>query len=1185
MVNDTGKFLTISSWNINGLESKTNGVKSNKIYDPEVINSLNKFDLIGLMETHAGTETDISLQGYYVFRKDRPKHKKAWKSSGGIAVLVKESLRNACKFDPLSDSDVIWVRVQKQITKLSSDLFIAFVYLPPSNSSYGKVHGNEIMQKLEKHIEYFSCKGKIVICGDFNARVGTSSDFVSKEEEPHIPMPHDDLYEFILPRASFDRKNVNQYGKWLVDLCIDNQLYILNGRTLGDFCGKFTCHTPRGSSVIDYLISSYSLSYEILSMTVNDITLFSDHCLISLKLKISLDNDIDRSFCEDLPSLKYTHLPDKFSWSDEAKDKYQEAFHSSDIQQKLINIDKQLKGGCMDVKYMIDEITDVIVLAGNKSLFRKSFKPTKSKIKKVNKKWYDKDCRSLLKELKSVKNLFNRNISNDEVRIRYFRKFREYKKLIKYKRRKYKEHLTEILSKTMETDPQAAWKVIHELKNESLPSDKAEKINRTQWYSHFRDLLKSDNSEMDNKRQHQIKNELQDFENAEQLGNLDYDITENEIMNACKKLKNNKSSAYDMIKNEMLKSALPVISKTVVKIFNVLLKTGQFPNSWTEGIIIPIHKQGNSADPNNYRGITLSSCLGKLFCHVLNERISNFLEDKSFIGREQAGFRKNHRTSDQIFILKTIIDKYIHKNGKGNKLYACFIDFRKAFDTVCHTGLLLKLQRAGINGKIYELIKSMYQNSSSRVKCKNTLTDNIDIKQGVHQGSVLSPLLFNIFINDIGNTLLADDAPILYDSKVNHLLYADDLVLMSTTEEGLQRNIDKLHEYCTKWGLTINTNKSKVMTFSKTGRMVKDQFRFVIGKDDIEYVNQYKYLGVIFTSNAKFSIAEKTLSMKASRALFSIKQSIFDKTIKPSSILHIFDSLVKPIALYNSEIWSGYKYCFKGKTIEELFALTLKNTNEFDKTYMRFCKYVLGVNSKACNFAVISELGQFPLIISIITNCINFWLHTIQSNSDSLLQKAYQEQVNSSNNNNNMWLQFVKSLLYDLGFSHVWNNHSTFNTSALLFSVKNKLKERFIAFWKKRLSSEEGMKKLRTYKLIKQTFGIEPYLEHLVDKDLRRCLCSFRISTHKLRIERGRYYGERPEERLCDSCNIIENEIHFLCKCNKYNSLRKKMFDSINAIDVVHDSDNEHTFINLMTSSDKNITKALATFVQDCEIT
>ena len=96
-----------------------------------------------------------------------------------------------------------------------------------------------------------------------------------------------------------------------------------------------------------------------------------------------------------------------------------------------------------------------------------------------------------------------------------------------------------------------------------------------------------------------------------------------------------------------------------------------------------------------------------------------------------------------------------------------------------------------------------------------------------------------------------------------------------------------MHEYCTNWGLVINTDKSKVMTFSKTRRMVKD-FRFVVGMDALEYVNQYKYLGVIFTSNAKFSVAERTLSLKASRALFSIKQSIFDKTIKSSSILHIF---------------------------------------------------------------------------------------------------------------------------------------------------------------------------------------------------------------------------------------------------------------------------------------------------------
>ena len=110
--------------------------------------------------------------------------------------------------------------------------------------------------------------------------------------------------------------------------------------------------------------------------------------------------------------------------------------------------------------------------------------------------------------------------------------------------------------------------------------------------------------------------------------------------------------------------------------------------------------------------------------------------------------------------------------GKMSKLCACFIDLKKAFDTVLHEGLLLKLQNAGINGKVYELLRSMYQSSVSRIKCKQVLTEPILIKQGVHKGNILSPLLFNIFINN----LCVDDAPILHDSKISHLLYADNLV-------------------------------------------------------------------------------------------------------------------------------------------------------------------------------------------------------------------------------------------------------------------------------------------------------------------------------------------------------------------------------------------------------------------------
>ena len=152
---------------------------------------------------------------------------------------------------------------------------------------------------------------------------------------------------------------------------------------------------------------------------------------------------------------------------------------------------------------------------------------------------------------------------------------------------------------------------------------------------------------------------------------------------------------------------------------------------------------------------------------------------------------------------------------KGDKLFACFIDLKKAFDTVWHDGLFLKLQKAGICGKIYQVIKSMYDGSQAKVKCNQFMSDPIDITKGVHQGNVLSPLLFNIFINDLGDNLIDTEAPVLYDSKINHLLYADDLLLLSKSATELQQNIGKVNEFCDRLGLSVNPDKTRTMIFTK----------------------------------------------------------------------------------------------------------------------------------------------------------------------------------------------------------------------------------------------------------------------------------------------------------------------------------------------------------------------------------
>ena len=317
----------------------------------------------------------------------------------------------------------------------------------------------------------------------------------------------------------------------MANRCSDNQLYIFNGRTLGDFIGKYTCHTKRGSSIVDYFILSRSLSKAIFNMYVHDISLFSDHCMLTMNFKICTDNVLDDSILGSELDKNCIPLPDNFTWSEGAKKKYQEAFDTQEMRNTISDIENEAESDNVNVQSLVNKLTDIMLLAGNKTLLRRSFKYKRENICKVNKKRYDYDCRNVLRELKSAKNAFNRNVFNYALRMRYYTKFKEYKRLVKYKKRKHKEALTNMLCNAMENDPNNAWKIINELKNDALPADKAEKINRNQWFVHFRNLLHNNTNTIDNDRQKAIKEELNQFEKSFQTGGLDYKITEKEIVN------------------------------------------------------------------------------------------------------------------------------------------------------------------------------------------------------------------------------------------------------------------------------------------------------------------------------------------------------------------------------------------------------------------------------------------------------------------------------------------------------------------------------------------------------------------------------------------------------------------------------------------------------------------------------
>ena len=258
----------------------------------------------------------------------------------------------------------------------------------------------------------------------------------------------------------------------------------------------------------------------------------------------------------------------------------------------------------------------------------------------------------------------------------------------------------------------------------------------------------------------------------------------------------------------MLKAVIPFLKAALSKLFNLILQSGFFPSSWCQGIITPIFKSGNKQDPLNYRGICINSCLGKFFTSILNNRLKNFVLDEEILHEAQIGFLPNHRTSDHIFTSRTLIDKYVKQVLKG-KLYTCFIDFKKAFDSVWRDSLLYKLPHYNIGGKFHEQIKNLYSKTRCSIKLvHHKRTGFFNYCKGVRQGCILSPMLFNLYFNNIPFLLDREDTDRIVlpnGTHLNCLLYADDLVLISHSAEGLQKALSVLSEYCNKWLLSVNS--------------------------------------------------------------------------------------------------------------------------------------------------------------------------------------------------------------------------------------------------------------------------------------------------------------------------------------------------------------------------------------------
>ena len=231
-----------------------------------------------------------------------------------------------------------------------------------------------------------------------------------------------------------------------------------------------------------------------------------------------------------------------------------------------------------------------------------------------------------------------------------------------------------------------------------------------------------------------IEEEVKAFaNNQDHLDNYDTEsdqlinsrITEQEILHSLAKLKNSKSPGPDGIPNEFYKFSADVIVPILVELFNFILESGVFPSEWTSAVIIPLFKKGDRRDANNYRGISLLNTLGKIFTSILNRRLCKWSESTNVLSDCQAGFRKNHSTVDNIFVLYATIQKYL--SFRHGKLYCLFVDFSKAFDRVNHSLLMFKLKSIGVKGNMYRILHSMYSNVKACVRDRNVTSDYLNV--------------------------------------------------------------------------------------------------------------------------------------------------------------------------------------------------------------------------------------------------------------------------------------------------------------------------------------------------------------------------------------------------------------------------------------------------------------------------
>ena len=882
-------------------------------------------------------------------------------------------------------------------------------------------------------------------------------------------------------RKNEDYKVVNNNGRKLIEMCKCQELCIVNGRIGSDkSIGQKTCDNK---STIDYVICTPDLFPDIADFTVDNFCpLISDkHNPIHTTINTARNRgQISNSNAENQTSDIQTHHM-TCNWDNSKKDEFQKSFNMSKVEELDLKLSalslSEINQNCIENISM--ELKNILLEpATTTGMYKRRKKNPKTGKAKMKKTWFNADCRTSKKNYMKFKKSLSKPL-NDSDRAALKKASKQHKKLLRKIKRRYGKSFNHRLRNLKKYDPRELWRVL----NDDCKSNRTGNISTEIALNHFRELGKN------NAREREIL-----LENPNQNENEDVNqpFDDDEVSNHINHLKNSKSPGIDYILNEFIKNCPEELIPVITKFFNIILVSGIIPNEWTTGIIKALYKnKGDINDINNYRGITLLSCLGKLFTSVINSRLYNYLTNEGILGNEQAGFRPKHSTLDHIFALQVLSSYYI---SEKKQLFCAFVDYSKAFDFIDRTYLWQKLLNSNINGKVFNVIKSMYENAKSHISINNNLSEAFPCQVGVRQGENLSPLLFAIYLNDFESFLnerydgltkisssILNELNIYF--KIFCLLYADDTLVLAESATQLQNALNGLHAYCNMWSLKVNIEKTKVVIFSR-GKIRKYK-TFKFGENSIDVVSDYVYLGTTFNYNGKFNKAKSKQVLQARKATYSLLTKAKKLDLATDVFTELFERLVIPILLYGSEVW-GYE-C--SKQLEVMYNKVMRSFLKLHKT------------TPMC--MVKGELDLKDISEYIENRMLNFWYNvaTGEENKISSILYKWVKILYDQNSFKSPWLDKIKTTLDHLGMSYLFNSASSVDKDYFKKSIKLRLSDIHNQNWSDSVSSNSVC---INYRMMTEHKKLQSYLLKLPDQYMF-ALCKLKFANHKMPLVNGRY--------------------------------------------------------------------------------